>query len=147
MPVVPDENNSNTAAAAAAAANAGMQNVNIASILNSTGPIVTAVLLKAGGTRKEQGEQNDAADDDNVVEAVQVDTTPKKQMVTQILGGPFTFLGQYEEEGIMLMINRDQDNTSLPINPHMLQPPLDHVEIRGDVLLMRVAETEEEGKE
>ena len=29
----------------------------------------------------------------------------------------------------------------------LVLPPLDHVEIRGDVLLMRVAETEEEGKE
>jgi hypothetical protein len=30
------------------------------------------------------------------------------------------------------------------INPHKLQPPLSHVEVRGDILLMRVAETEEE---
>ena len=31
-----------------------------------------------------------------------------------------------------------------PINPHLLQPPLDRVEVRGDIVLMRVAETEEE---
>ena len=30
-----------------------------------------------------------------------------------------------------------------PVNGHALQPPLDRVEVRGDVLLMRVAETEE----
>lgn len=30
------------------------------------------------------------------------------------------------------------------INPHKLQPPLSFVEVRGDILLMRVAETEEE---
>jgi len=101
-------------------------------------------------------------------------------------GGPFTFLGQYEEEGIMVMIRRpdwetDEDDSDpnnddlssptnntnnsekaslkgadgLPklgcpirkipqINPHKLQPPLSFVEVRGDILLMRVAETEEE---
>ena len=35
-----------------------------------------------------------------------VDTTPKKSMVSQILGGPFTFLGQYEQEGTMVMIRQ-----------------------------------------
>ena len=156
MPVVPDENNSNTAAAAAAAANAGMQNVNIASILNSTGPIVTAVLLKAGGTRKEKGEQNDEHDD-NVVEAVQVDTTPKKQMVAEILGGPFTFLGQYEEEGIVLMIRKDQDNhphegdnnegtkkQGLARNQHPLQPPFQTSIVWGDILCLKVAPDDED---
>merc|ERR1711971_350431 len=71
-------------------------NMNIANILNSTGPIVNAVLLKAGN-----GNGN------NIVEDIQVDTTPKKQMVSKILGGPFTFLGQYEDEGIVLMIRKD----------------------------------------
>jgi len=153
MPVVPDENNNNTAAAAAAA-NAGMQNVNIASILNSTGPIVTAVLLKAGGTRKEKGEKN--AVDDNVVEAVRVDTTPKKQMVAEILGGPFTFLGQYEDEGIVLMIRKDQDNHhegdsegtnkhgGLERNQHPLQPPFQTSTVWGDILCLKVAPDDED---
>lgn len=100
------------------------------------------------------------------------------------IGGPFTFLGQYEDEGIMVMIRRpdwelssddsdsaadgkeggddeeEEDNNKNgadglprhgctikqipPINPHLLQPPLDRVEVRGDIVLMRVAETEEE---
>lgn len=151
MPVVPDDNNSNTAAAAAAA-NAGMQNVNIASILNSTGPIVTAVLLKAGGTRKE-GEKNAA--DDSFIEAVQVDTTPKKQMVAEILGGPFTFLGQYEDEGIVLMIRKDQDNhqegdsdgtnkNGLERNQHPLQPPFQTSTVWGDILCLKVAPDDED---
>jgi len=153
MPVVPDDNNNNSNTAAAAAA-AGMQNVNIASILNSTGPIVTAVLLKAGGTRKEKGEKN--AVDDNVVEAVQVDTTPRKQMVAEILGGPFTFLGQYEEEGIVLMIRKDQDNHhhegdsegtnkhGLERNQHPLQPPFQTSTVWGDILCLKVAPDDED---
>lgn len=33
--------------------------------------------------------------------------------------------------------------TQLPWNPHILQPPLDGIRVRGDVLLLRVAETDE----
>ena len=93
----------------------------------------------------------------NLIEEISIDTTPKKSMVSQVLGGQFTFLGQYEEEGIMVMIRRpdweefiDDDEEVMtmedipPVNPHELQPPFDGVQVRGDVLLMRVAETPEE---
>lgn len=33
--------------------------------------------------------------------------------------------------------------TRLPVNPHQLQPPLDKHVVRGDILLLKVAETEE----
>ena len=89
----------------------------------------------------------------NYVEEIEVDTTPKKSMVKQILGGDFTFLGQYEDEGIMIMVRRPDwededssfdDSNTPPVNPHPLQPPFDEVEVRGDILLMKVSETEEE---
>jgi Family of unknown function (DUF5880) len=115
----------------------------IARFLHSSGPIVTAVLLKADAT----------------VEQLAIDTTPQKQSVQQVLGGPFTFLGQYEEEGIVLMClrggegNEEEeghegnvvDNNSnnkkkrLPINQHKLQPPFDESQVRGDILCLRVA--------
>jgi len=87
------------------------------------------------------------------VEEIEVDTTPKKSMVAQVLGGDFTFLGQYEDEGIMVMVRRphweDEDSSFdesdiPPVNPHPLQPPFDDVEVRGDILLIKVAETAEE---
>lgn len=87
------------------------------------------------------------------MEEIAVDTTPKKSMVAQILGGDFTFLGQYEDEGIMVMVRRpdweDEDSSFdesdiPPVNPHPLQPPFDELEVRGDILLIRVAETAEE---
>ncbi|KAL7498887.1 hypothetical protein ACHAWT_006765 [Skeletonema menzelii] len=87
------------------------------------------------------------------MEEIEVDTTPKKSMVAQVLGGDFTFLGQYEDEGIMVMVRRpdweDEDSSFdesdiPPVNPHPLQPPFDEVEVRGDILLIRVAETAEE---
>jgi Family of unknown function (DUF5880) len=111
----------------------------IARFLHSSGPIVTAVLLKADAT----------------VEQLVIDTTPQKQSVQQVLGGPFTFLGQYEEEGIVLMCLRgggsddddDEDHEDdvvdkkkrLPINQHKLQPPFDESQVRGDILCLRVA--------
>ncbi|KAL7540714.1 hypothetical protein ACHAXR_010318 [Thalassiosira sp. AJA248-18] len=95
----------------------------------------------------------------HLIEEVIVDTTPRKSMVSQILGGEFTFLGQYEEEGIMVIIRRpdweaedseedaedaeNEEPSRPPVNPHELQPPLHNVEVRGDILLMRVAETDE----
>lgn len=87
------------------------------------------------------------------VEEIEVDTTPKKQQVAAILGGDFTFLGQYEDEGIMVMVRRpdwedeessfDESNIP-PVNPHPLQPPFDEFDVRGDILLIKVAETAEE---
>ena len=102
----------------------------------------------------------------DLIDEIEVDTTPKKAMVSQILGGPFTFLGQYEEEGIMVMVRRppgpgdsfdesdddggdgdgdeDEDEAIPPLNPHRLQPPLHKKVVRGDILLMRVAPGEED---
>jgi len=79
------------------------------------------------------------------------DTTPKKSMVSKVLGGPFTFLGQYEDEGIVVMVRREQDTktdeertSGLVKNPHKLQPPLHNDDVHGDILLMRVANDPEE---
>lgn len=102
----------------------------------------------------------------DLIEEIEVDTTPKKAMVQQVLGGPFTFLGQYEDEGIMVMVRRpdfavddgdddgdddsdaEQENVPPPpLNPHRLQPPLHKKEVHGDILLMRVAPAKEEEEE
>jgi hypothetical protein len=88
-------------------------------------------------------------------------------MVSQILGGPFTFLGQYEQEGTMVMIRQQpqvepddaaaeegDSNASFPqmvegmaLNPHELQPPLHNHVVYGDILLMRVAPCAEDDED
>jgi len=98
--------------------------------MKSEGPIVDAVVLSAAGN----------------VKAIRLDTTPKNQMVAKTLGGPFTFLGQYEDEGLMLMIRRDPDD-SLPTNPHKLQPPFHDATVQGDILVLKVAPETPEEKE
>ena len=102
----------------------------------------------------------------DLIEEIEIDTTPKKAMVQHVLGGPFTFLGQYEDEGIMVMVRRpdfadddadseedhsdeDQEDgeNKPPLNPHRLQPPLHKKEVYGDILLMRVAPVNDEPEE
>jgi len=91
----------------------------------------------------------------NQISEIMVDTTPKKSMVSQILGGPFTFLGQFEDEGTMVMIRQQPenenempgDNDELVLNPHELQPPLHDAKVYGDILLMRVAPCNDDNEE
>ena len=119
-----------------------------------------------------------------LIEECVVDTSPGKNEVQKLLGGnSFTFIGQYPDEGIVLMARADQfhdldmiddltirelknfiresglghiidlttvvdhadliqavKDAQLPLNPHRLQPPFDDCPIRGDILLMRVAD-------
>jgi hypothetical protein len=127
---------------------------------------------------------------DHLMEQLELDMTPSKSMVQTTLGGPFTFLGQYEDEGIVIMVRQaheDEEEYPIqeeleelklfelkllledrgispdgmleksdmvqallkdfelpPINPHQLQPPLHKKTVRGDILVVKVAETQEE---
>lgn len=43
-----------------------------------------------------------------LIKEIQIDTTPGKYAVQGVLGGSFTFLGQYPDEGVVLMARADQ---------------------------------------
>lgn len=161
----------------------------IANVLASTGPVVKCVILrhmaKSGRDEKPHSvEKDDAAHQRPVlvdlIEEIEVDTTPSKGHIQEILGGPFTFVGQFESEGTMAMAKKQVpedlsdlsikelrtlcgefgidtktmvekhdliaalEREQLPINPHKLQPPLHDIVVRGDVMLLKVAETKEE---
>jgi hypothetical protein len=200
----------------------------IAKMLSSVGPVVKCVLLRAtpltdstdatssdavnhSSNGSDNNENNDGAKQERVlvdlIEEIEVDTTPSKSMASEILGGSITFLGQYDEEGIVLMVRKlDEDIEDIlcnsddpeqldsetlteylqehtlkdlrekclergidvegviekgeviralrdsiqesfdqlpPPNLHQLQPPLDRFAVRGDILIMKVAETNE----
>jgi len=83
----------------------------------------------------------------HLVTQISIDTTPKKRHVEQVLGGPFTFLGQYDEIGVVVMALRPDLSTNAQENPHELPPPLNPGPIQGDILLMRVSPTEEENED
>ena len=114
--------------------------LDIGAIMKSKGPIVKAVLLRSDGT----------------IDQVDVDTTPQEQHVSKLLGGPFTFLGQYHDEGLMLMIRRPDENendnndttttttTTLTKNQHSLQPPFDTATVHGNILAIKVADVDDD---
>jgi len=107
----------------------------IANVLTSEGPIVTGVMLKAADvsevtldSKSHHNETNGCSSSSNnkeegpvgaseevsksrlllkeYMEEIKIDTTPSKCMVSKVLGGPFTSLGQYDSQGIVLMIQR-----------------------------------------
>lgn len=131
-----------------------LQGLDISKVLSSEGPIVKAVLLRVTSPKGTEDEQKPAVVEpgkklirEKLIEEVEIDTTPRKSMVAKILGGPFTFLGQYEDEGTVLMIRKTEGMDPLelpPFNVHTLQPPFDETEVRGDILVMKVAPTKEE---
>jgi hypothetical protein len=157
------------AAAATAAAptmSSPFVGLDISKIMSSTGPVVKCVLLRADADQASKSKDDDEVENaaspslhQHLITEINVDTTPRKSQVNSILGGPFTFLGQYEEEGIVVMIRRprpdhvdgedgdEEDDDDLPVNPHRLQPPFHDAVIRGDILLMRVAPVAEEETE
>jgi len=49
----------------------------------------------------------------DLIEEVKIDTTPSKSKIAEVLGGPFTFLGQYEDEGIVLMVRKLPDDLEI----------------------------------
>jgi hypothetical protein len=169
----------------------GLSAIDIGALLKSSGPVVKCVVLRhmsPSGKDLKPHAASPKADESHrrrvlpeLVEEVDIDTTPSKCAVKQVLGGPFTFVGQYADEGIVVISRQelpsedelnelplskirglcsdfDLDITTLleksdlisalidaqlPVNPHMLQPPFDKQVIRGDILLMRIAETDE----
>lgn len=102
------------------------------------------------GTASSGGDATTTVQDDNddsipyalphLVSELSVDTSPQERAVEKALGGPFTFLGQYEDAGIVVMALRPSaEQDTRPLNGHALQPPLHTLEgVRGDILLMKV---------
>lgn len=156
----------------------------IANLLQSKGPVVKCVVLRA--PRQDQNTTKESLILEDLVEELEIDTTPAKNEVEKVLDGPITFIGQYDEgEGIVLMARRglvantedseeyesmsvgrlrakckersistdtmiekqdlvdalrDKEKTLPPLNLHTLHPPLHKIKVRGDILILKVAE-------
>lgn len=74
---------------------------------------------------------------DGQTEEIIIDMTPRLKETQKILGGDVTFLGQWEEMEVILMINRNQSKDDNRKNQHKLQPPFHEVVCYGDILLSR----------
>jgi len=94
---------------------------NITSLMEEEGPTVTLVILRSGG----------------IIEEKKVDMTPKLNKVGELLGGPGTFIGQFEEIQAVLMKLREPTEDT-PVNTCKLPAPLDSEEVRGDIIVIRM---------
>jgi hypothetical protein len=115
----------------------------LAAVLKSQGPVVTCVLLRhndgsnkttesnktkettpaAGASNKEEGESGVdlPLSLEHLVEEIAVDTTPhagrnNNNNVQAVLGGPFTFVGQFPSEGVVVMARSDQPDDDLDVD-------------------------------
>lgn len=162
----------------------------IKNVLSAPGPAVKCVVLRHINKKGRDVKPHPASPNNDgthkrevlteLIDEVVVDITPTKSEIKKLLGGTITFLGQYPDEGTVIVIRAElPDNldclsvsmlrdlcdsrnvntssmvekrelvdaleeTRLPVNPHQLQPPFDGVVVHGDIVLIRVAETEEE---
>jgi hypothetical protein len=99
----------------------------IASMKQQSGPIVTAVHLRADGTSAQ----------------VTLDMTPKEDAVGKLLGGKATFVGSYPAplEGVVMSLqDAVAKKMKSPVNKHVLPPPYDRDAgtIRGDLVVLRM---------
>jgi hypothetical protein len=92
------------AADAAAALMESLSAQQITKLMSEEGPVVKVVLLKADGTSEE----------------LDADMSPKKAATQDILGGPVSFVGQYPELDIVVIMRRKEHQADLPENQHKL---------------------------
>eukprot|EP00467_Chlorarachnion_reptans_P017322 CAMPEP_0114496810 /NCGR_PEP_ID=MMETSP0109-20121206/5972_1 /TAXON_ID=29199 /ORGANISM="Chlorarachnion reptans, Strain CCCM449" /LENGTH=200 /DNA_ID=CAMNT_0001674115 /DNA_START=107 /DNA_END=709 /DNA_ORIENTATION=- len=93
--------------------------------MQSSGPIVTGILIPAGAKMKE----------------ITMDMTPSKNTAAKILKGSVTFIGAMPEIDVIIMGRRDMEGLSP--NQHKLPKPYTEVKVNGDVLLVRMDENSE----
>ena len=130
----------------------------IASILHSSGPIVKAVVLRHGlldrkdtelctsqsvGPDSMDSKSSAQLDEDgkgnhsrpllnDLVEEIEIDTTPSRNQVVKILGGPFTFLGQWPSEGTVAMVRKSfLADTSEPLHNLSVKTLRKNCELQG----------------
>eukprot|EP01084_Bolivina_argentea_P291408 500834_1 len=94
----------------------------IKELLAAKGPTVSAILLKPNGS----------------IEQILYDSTPSKNHVTEILGGPPTIIGQYVDLDVIVVGQRyNVSPTEHPLNTHKLRYPFNDSTIHGNIFLYR----------
>jgi len=94
---------------------------NMAEIMQSEGPTAQIVILKADGVVKEET----------------FDSTPAKNELSELMGGPVTILGKYHQNGVILLKLRSPQPNS-PKNSHPLHAPFAEEEVIGPIALVKM---------
>lgn len=91
----------------------------IQEILSEQGPIVKVVILKTDGTQEESV----------------FDMTPMKNTLGKYLNDSVTFIGQYEEQQVVITKGL---NSTAQKNKNVLPEPFHEEEHNGDIVLIRM---------
>ena len=102
----------------------------IQKIMDESGPVVNTVLIQPP-TAEGQKES---------IEQIELDMTPSKNKIVELMGGSVTILGQYNDiETVVLKLRNPGEEATE--NPHKLQPPLHSQTVFGPMLLVRMDES------
>jgi hypothetical protein len=78
---------------------------------------------------------------DHLMEQLELDMTPSKSMVQETLGGLFTFLGQYKDEGIVIMVRQPHEDE----DDYPTQEELEELKLTDLKLLLQDRDISPEG--
>jgi len=101
----------------------------IGKLMSTEGPIVKAVEIEVSGEAKE----------------LELDMTPKNDVVSLVLKGAGTFIGKYGEQGVVLLKVRDPTDDHKDFTgklPYPFQAPEEA--IKGSVLMIKMEEKDED---
>ena len=104
--------------------------MDINKLMNIEGPIVKCILISPNP-------DNDLKPN---IEQIEIDMTPRKDVLSEILGSGKTFIGQYEEDDDITVVAMTSLN-STHIREELkyrLQPPLNNEKIYDKVILIRM---------
>ena len=78
----------------------------------------------------------------NDVHEINVDLSPEKNEICKILRGKATFLGQWEEE-LVVILKCKESVFNLKLNENVLPRPFSNMDVDGRILLIRMDEESE----
>jgi|TARA_B100001996_G_scaffold374887_1_gene354121 hypothetical protein len=75
------------------------------------------------------------------IEEIDIDLLPEKNEIANLLGGNATFLGQWEDDLVVILVRANTEN--LELNANKLPRPYTNMRLFGKILLIRMDEESE----
>tara|TARA_R110002050_G_scaffold74087_4_gene159103 strand:+ start:734 stop:1573 length:840 start_codon:yes stop_codon:yes gene_type:complete len=96
-------------------------------LMNASGPVCKTVVIAEDGTVAEES----------------VDMTPSKEGPKKVLGGETTFVGQFMDLDVVILVKTFEEDEEAQRNLHSLPSPFSRKRIHGKILLVRMDENAE----
>ena len=75
------------------------------------------------------------------IEEIDIDLLPEKNEIANLLGGNATFLGQWEDDLVVILVRANTEN--LELNANKLPRPYTNMRLFGKILMIRMDEESE----